>query len=46
MTDYVSTVISLTNYKTDEGIPLLPIKSDQLEKLKTFHKELYEVRIN
>ena len=35
MTDYLSTLISLTNFTTDDGIMLLPINKDQLEKYKS-----------
>ena len=44
MTDYLSTLISLTNFTTDDGVMLLPIKKDQLEKYKSAHKTLYEKR--
>lgn len=44
MTDYLSTLISLTNIKDNIGKPLLLIEKKQLEEYKQAHKELYDKR--
>lgn len=46
LTDYVSTIISLTNYRDSNGKPILPMKPDQLKILKEYHKKLFEKRLN